>query len=261
MRMQEKTLEINQHIVLRIFGSENPRMRLICFPFSGGNSTHFRPLAGSIPDDWQLCAVDPPGHGQSSSPLCHDIHQLVSCYLSSLQPWLKGYFCIFGHSLGALIGYLLTRRLEEQQMGPQGLFISAMVPPHRLCDNFPEEPREIGFAFVQKNLGEIDEQYSAFVQKKGLLIYFLPLIKADYRVLKSYPPEKPPEKKLMTPMTVFYSTGDNLIASRYIPEWKQYGHMVELLEISGQHNYLMKNPGAISGAIVDLVKKTEGFGR
>jgi surfactin synthase thioesterase subunit len=61
-----------------------------------------------------------------------DIHEIADRCAPSVEPLLDVPFAFFGHSMGALVAYELTRRLATSGRAPIALFLSARAAPHIL---------------------------------------------------------------------------------------------------------------------------------
>jgi surfactin synthase thioesterase subunit/NAD(P)-dependent dehydrogenase (short-subunit alcohol dehydrogenase family) len=104
--------------------------RLFCFPFAGVGSSIYREWATSAPVD--IMAVELPGRGLlAAQPLRHRLEDLVAPLVEHLMPMLDQPFAFFGHCMGALVAYELTRALAASGRRPDHLFVSACPPPDR----------------------------------------------------------------------------------------------------------------------------------
>jgi len=82
------------------------RLRLFCFPFSGGQGQVFRPWAQELPASIEVCATTLPGRGARfrESPLTA-IEPVIEALAEEIGPLLDRPFALFGHSLGAAIAF------------------------------------------------------------------------------------------------------------------------------------------------------------
>src|SRR4051812_34558118 len=126
-----KTDDLTTPWLVRYKASPRARLRLFCFPYAGGAAHVFRQWPQSLPDFIDVCAVQPPGRGSRlrERPFtCLD--ELVIAATSALIPFMDMPYAFFGHSLGALIGFELARRLRcLGAAGPRHLFVSASRAP------------------------------------------------------------------------------------------------------------------------------------
>ncbi|MFG2452921.1 thioesterase II family protein [Streptomyces sp. NPDC048512] len=119
-----------------------PQLRLFVFHHAGGSHLAYRDWPARFPAGWQVHLPDAPGRGpRDERPALHDTDALVDHHLRTLGDTLTGPFAFFGHSLGAVVAYELTRRLvDEGRTPPRWLGLSARDPlpalprPHRTAN-------------------------------------------------------------------------------------------------------------------------------
>jgi medium-chain acyl-[acyl-carrier-protein] hydrolase len=109
----------------------------------------------------------------------------VEALAQALVPLLDKPFAFFGHSLGALVGFELARRLRWQSgVQPIGLFVSAarapQIPPrHRSIHALPEKE----FLSELRRLKGTPEKV---LEDTELMQLTLPVLRADFAVYESY---------------------------------------------------------------------------
>ncbi|MFD8410904.1 thioesterase II family protein [Streptomyces sp. NPDC059650] len=100
--------------VIRPRPLRDPAARLFLFHHAGGSHLLYRGWAELFPQDWELCLLEAPGRDRLQSlPLIDDCDRLVDYFHTAIAPLLDRPFGFFGHSMGALIAYQLTRRLHH----------------------------------------------------------------------------------------------------------------------------------------------------
>src|ERR1700761_5579544 len=91
------------------------RLRLFCFPFSGGGAGAFRGWGDALPGV-EVCAVQPPGReSRMREPAISQMEPLVSQIVPVIRPLLDMPFAFFGHSLGASVAFDVARRLRRER--------------------------------------------------------------------------------------------------------------------------------------------------
>jgi surfactin synthase thioesterase subunit len=101
------------------------RLRLFCFPYAGGGASIFRNWSRQLGPQIAVTPALLPGrevklHQRSYTRLEAVIEQLAG----DIIPYLDRPFALFGHSMGALIAFELTRRVRaEHGVEPDHLFI------------------------------------------------------------------------------------------------------------------------------------------
>ncbi|WP_269822496.1 thioesterase II family protein [Dictyobacter vulcani] len=107
------------------------RLRLFCFSYAGGAASNYRVWQGKFPAEIEICAVQLPGReNRLMDPLFTHMTPLITSLASAIRPYLDIPFVFFGHSMGALVSFELTRQLRREQAElPLHLFVSAHRAP------------------------------------------------------------------------------------------------------------------------------------
>lgn len=166
-----------------------PTVRLYCFPFAGGTAAAYYPWAKLLPSAVELCAIQLPGHGERiNEPLVRSLDTMIDALLPVLQTQLTDpphRFAFFGHSLGALLAFELTRRLHDAGGPlPAHLFLSGRPAP-----NIPRSNPPLHFmndadldAAVRAMEGTPDE----LLNNDELMALMRPIIRADFTVSETW---------------------------------------------------------------------------
>src|SRR6266508_329155 len=92
----------------------NPRaaMRLFCLPYAGGGPQTYYKWSPALPTAVEVCPIQLPGRANrlAERPFTSLPH-LVQALAGALRPQLDKPFALFGHSLGALLGFELARQV------------------------------------------------------------------------------------------------------------------------------------------------------
>ena len=108
------TIAVTQNWISRPTPRPAARLRLICLPFAGGGAAAYRPWLKHLPSDIEMCLVQLPGREtrMRETPYTR-LDELVTDLVPALEPFLDRPYALFGHSMGALTAYELTRRLKQ----------------------------------------------------------------------------------------------------------------------------------------------------
>lgn len=165
------------------------RLRLYCFPYSGGNAAAFVPWQRAIDPAMELCPVQLPGRGArfgeppytSFATLIHDLGQmLVEQSEASSLP-----FAFFGHSLGSLIAYELARHCQTHGLPQaQKLIVSGCnAPPLNMAKRrLHELPDDELLAKLREYNGTPEE----VLNSRELMRLLLPVVRADFALGADY---------------------------------------------------------------------------
>jgi medium-chain acyl-[acyl-carrier-protein] hydrolase len=107
-------------------------LRLFGFPHGGGGPQAFREWSRHLPEHIELVALSLPGRGaRLQEPLMTSMDDLLPQLLQTLPDLCDKPFVFFGHSMGAIVAFELTRQLQQAGMPlPLHLFVSAHKAPH-----------------------------------------------------------------------------------------------------------------------------------
>ncbi len=98
---------------------------LICFPYAGGSASVYHSWSRQIGDGVDLYAIQLPGRGDriGEAPI-GVLDELLPQLGAAAMQLLTKPFALFGHSLGALLAFELSRWLRrERNILPQHLFV------------------------------------------------------------------------------------------------------------------------------------------
>jgi medium-chain acyl-[acyl-carrier-protein] hydrolase len=226
-------------------------LRLVCFPYAGGGASGYVAWARSLADHpVELCALQLPGRENrlAETPL-RDAAVLVEAVLEALRPRLDRRFAFFGHSMGALIAYEVTRRLAASGGPlPERLFVSSARPPHVAAP--AEQLHELDdTAFVDA----LDRKYagipSAVRENRELLGLVLPALRADIALLETYAHR--PGAAFTTPISAFGGSDDTLFGPALLERWRELTHAdFAQAQFPGGHFYLHEARVAVLDAIL-----------
>jgi medium-chain acyl-[acyl-carrier-protein] hydrolase len=101
-------------------------LKMFCFPHAGGSALIFRQWAELLPPTVQVISVELPGRGSRlREPSFLSLPALVNELEEVILPLLDKPFVFFGHSMGAVIAFELTRALRRRHgLVPQALFVA-----------------------------------------------------------------------------------------------------------------------------------------
>jgi pyochelin biosynthetic protein PchC len=233
-------------------GDADARHVLYCFPFLGGHSLAFRPLARQMPDNWLVVGVDPPGHGRmKDAEPARDFPSLLGAYCDALcSRFRERPFYLLGHSLGSLVVFRLTRLLEDLGRPPRAMFLSAPPPPEG-------RPTSARAAHMD------DESLAAMLVREGFLPRFAPVaaesrqallraVRADFALIADFDARRctPPE----TPAFILFSREDTLSPPGAVTAWRDVLQHAEFLEVAGDHGYIISQAGLVARRILQTVE-------
>ncbi len=215
-------------------------VRLFCFPPAGGNSTLYRSWHDSMPPEVEVLAVELPGRQTriKESPI-PDLNRIIDEFVPVLEA-VGGPFVLFGHSMGGLISFEITRRLRrEGRRLPELLIVSGRKAP-QTPERFPIMHTLAEPDFI-KSLESYGGTPRAVLEDRELLDIFVPLLRADFTVFESH--EYRSEPPLPVPLVVFGGDEDERAIRSELQAWRIHTSAdFRLHMIPGAHFFLRDNP-------------------
>lgn len=223
------------------------RVRLYTLPYAGGNALAFRPWADHLPPWIELRAVHLPGRfGRHRQDPFTDCDEAVESLAAELETE-AGPFVLFGHSMGAMLGYRLARLLHRRDRPPPALLAVASwpvsgVPRASMPD--PADPDD-RFADVLRAMGGTLPEVLDDPEMRALT---LPVLRADFRLCRSYVYR--PEPPLSVPTVVYGGTGDRIAPPESLAGWKDHTERFLGFErFDGDHFFLRHHVPVLTASI------------
>lgn len=212
------------------------RLRLFCFPYAGGGASAYLSWARELPPSVELCAIKLPGReARLGEPPFERLTPLVQAAATALSPWLTRPFALFGHSLGALVSFELTRELRRRgARSPQHLFVSARGAPHLPSADPLHALPDPALVERIRSMGGTPEEV---LREPDLMGLFLPIVRADAAVneLEPFIAEAP----LACPITAFGGLDDARARRNEIEAWREHTRAAFRVEMfPGGHFFL-----------------------
>ncbi len=234
-------------------GSE---INLFCLPFAGGNKYSYRLYNEQAPPFLKLIPLELPGRGaRIREPLLTQVDAMVDDMFAQMKPHLHKPYAIYGHSMGAMLTYLITRRIVEEKLynKPLHLFLTGCSGPSARDINQKRHllPKNEFIAKLKEYGGSPDE----ILYDEGLMNFFEPILRADFKGIENYVYQEVAPMDI--PMTVIIGT-DEPVTTESAEAWKlETSETFELHQFSGKHFFIFEHAGKIMRMITqELQKKT-----
>jgi medium-chain acyl-[acyl-carrier-protein] hydrolase len=219
------------------------KLRLFCFPYGGAGASWYRSWSRSLPDHVEIVPVNFPGRENRFRETPHtEIVPLLTELLTTLD-FISGPFAFFGHSLGALVAFALTRELREAKKPLPRLLIVSGYPAPQLFRDRPHVgklPHDEFVEMLRKHFDVTDE----LLDNPILAEMALPVLRADLSVVESYAYRDEPPLDL--PMVAFGGAGDPEASEEQIRGWQaQSTRPVPVRIFPGGHFYINSDRQAV----------------
>ncbi|MDQ6843548.1 MAG: thioesterase domain-containing protein [Bacteroidota bacterium] len=221
------------------------RSNIFCLPFAGGNKYSYRQLKEYAPSFLNFISLEYPGRGaRIREPLLNDTTALTDDIYNNILPLLNGdSYAIYGHSLGGLMTYLLTKKLvENNHQLPAHLFISGTTGPSSIARTEKKRHLLQKEEFIQE-LKDLEGIPDEILQNEELLDYYEPIIRSDFMASENYIYQD--GEPLDIPITVITGTSEDM-EKPDIDLWQnETTHLVDFKRLPGNHFFIYKHPQTI----------------
>ncbi|CAA7196351.1 thioesterase II family protein [Chryseobacterium potabilaquae] len=206
-------------------------MKLITFHFAGGNQYSFSKIFKGHTNNHIPFALQ-----RDTDDL--DLNEAIHNFLLDINEKIfkNSPYVIYGHSMGALIGYLICQKLQEDDLPmPQKLIISGKKAA--------SIPREKKLAHLSDNefwneiltLGGIPDEMQNYPE---LIEYYLPILRHDFKLVENYQYEK--KSKLNIPIDVFYGSEES--TEEEMLGWQnETTEKVTITKLEGNHFFIFNH--------------------
>ncbi|MEU1090220.1 alpha/beta fold hydrolase [Streptomyces sp. NPDC005892] len=210
-------------------------MNLYCIPYAGCSARVYDSWQQHLPDHVTVVPLELPGRGSRciEEPI-DELPALLEDLYRQLDTGTP--YALFGHSYGALIAFELARLPRSEGVRrPSALLVSASCAPripaadadsHRLSD-----------AELVERLAALGGTPKELLENEELMEIYLPVIRADYRILGAYGTGTP--GTVDCPITAFYGDADDEADLPSVEAWADYTNGPFRVErIPGDHFFL-----------------------
>lgn len=231
------------------------KWQLICFPYLGGYANSFFELANTLDEELEVWAANPPGHGGCSLNPLEDIDSVLDLYFTELREIIKPGCMFFGHSMGGIIAYFLAQRIlesEEYTAKPNILVLSACNTP---CDFKTKNYSNLPNGELIDQIISYDGIPDELIKEKSLLEYFLPVFRADFKVLETSAALD--YKPLDIPAYFLWGENDKIVPIDSAVQWlKYFKQELKMISIeAGSHMFIHKQAGVVAKYLDQLIRQ------
>jgi surfactin synthase thioesterase subunit len=238
---------------LRSFHEAKPGTpRLLCLPHAGGSAAFFFAFSQALSPAVDVRVVQYPGRQDriAETPAA-SVQELAQGVFRALDERDETPLALFGHSMGAVVGFELARLLEAAGRPPAVLFLSGRRGPsiERI-----ENVHQGDDARLIEEVTKLDGTDSALLQDEDLLRLILPALRADYRAVETY--RRTPGPRLRSPFVVMTGDADPRVTPDEARTWfQETDGPSELHEYPGGHFYLTEQQQAVLDRIQATLRR------
>ncbi|QKG19894.1 thioesterase II family protein [Actinomadura verrucosospora] len=230
------------------------RVTLLCLPYAGGGTSAFHGWGDVLPDDVRVVAARLPGReSRLTEPPLRDVRAVVAALAAEAGRLAAGPYAVFGHSMGALIGYELVRALRAAgRPEPECLVVSGHSAPQ--CSGTVRRLHRLPDDELVAALRDYGGTPEALLSSPELMDLFLPTLRADFAVAETY--AHTPGPPLSCPMAVFGGERDAEVAPPALRAWAELtAGGCDLRVFPGGHFFVFENRDRVLAELAAILRR------
>jgi surfactin synthase thioesterase subunit len=217
----------------------------------------FREWSGRLGPHIDVLAAQLPGReNRIAEPAFDAIDPLVDAAYEGLIVHVDRPYALFGHSMGALLGYALTRRLvADGGPLPATLFVSAYPAPHLPVDE--GAVHRLDDDALLERMREYAGTPAEVLDDPELSRMLLPTIRADFKVCETYTHVAGPP--LPVDIVAFAGRADVEASPESMVRWFELGSAGFALHcVDGGHFFLQRSLVAVLDVVAQRCRAAMG---
>ncbi|MBJ6628953.1 thioesterase II family protein [Streptomyces sp. I4(2020)] len=222
--------------------STPPALRLFVLHHAGGSHVLYRHWPAGLPDTWDVRLLDAPGHGfLLDQPQIADAGLLADFLLRHIEPELNRPYALFGHSMGALLAYEITRRAVGRGLPwPVWVGVSARPAPQLVVPGGRYHALPGGE--LRERLKDLGGTPDSVFDDPGLWDLFEPVIRGDLRLVETWR-HTAGAGPLPVALSAYAGAEDRHASPARMAGWDEHSeHFLGLRSFDGGHFYFQDDP-------------------
>lgn len=248
-------LKVNNPWILQPKLSNATSLNLICFPPGGCGASIFNSWAKYLASGLAISAIQLPGRETRFKEVAFsDMGLLVSEVLTGILPYIKNSpFAVFGHSVGALIGFEFVRQLYQSNLPtPEYLIVSGRRAPHIPLDKILHLQTDTALIEELRLIGGTPD---SILDDPELMSLILPIVRADFTINETY--NAFDNAYVKCPILALGGKEDPLVNQGFLEQWRQYTtREFEVVMLSGGHMAFRENPQTLIDIVMSKLRLT-----
>lgn len=224
--------------------NQKAQIRLFCFHHSGGAASSYYRWVEHISPNIELIAIQLPGReDRFSEPLINRFEDIIFHLLEGFHIYTEKPFFVFGHSLGALVGFEFVSAIRKRySILPHYLIVSAARAPHLTYKR--TSLSHLDDASLTEKLKVYNGIEDNIINNNDLLSLFLPIIRSDFQLIENYRYNS--FKPFLCDILSLAGSDDHTVNCEDIRAWSAYTMgKFHYLSFSGEHFFLKNHQSTI----------------
>ncbi|HEX2399921.1 MAG TPA: alpha/beta fold hydrolase [Mycobacterium sp.] len=216
------------------------RVELVCLHHAGGGSASFFPLRRALGADIAMTAVVLPGReSRHREPKHVDARACVRQLSDELGEVLSGPHVLLGHSMGAMLAYLLAQqRISVGLRSPEAVIVAACRAPH--LPGALDGLHRLDDRGLVEQLAQYRGVPTELLSEPDWLELLIPTVRADLRICESY--RASGASPLPCPLHIFGGHGDPLVPPEMLAAWSTYSVRPQPVRLFAGGHFLFREP-------------------
>ncbi len=232
-------------------------MKLICFPYAGGNKHSYNNLKPYIDSEIEFIAMELPGRGAKfSENLVANLEDLANELYKEIRFFELQNYMFFGHSMGGLLGNLLIHKLNrDQKCLPKHFLVTGCRAPNQFY--LKQHIHNLSITDLKKTVTKLGGMPKEALANKEIMEYISPILRSDFKAIETHSYKK--QTAYNVPITVISGTEEG-ISDALISDWKnETSSDFKKLYLSGGHFFINNNLNLIGDFINSKFKKAKTY--
>lgn len=231
----------------------NQKPQLFTIHFAGGNCHSFNFLNDFLTPFFEVIPLELPGRGRRFGQKL--LTDSKSATRDLLNEWAKKRkkevpFGIYGHSMGALLGFELSKILTDENL--RFLVVSGNPGPNIEKEKLYYNLETSAFTERLKKLGGIPDEV---FQHSELLTFFEPILRADFEIAECYTTDS-----TLSNTPIYAIMGSDESYSDSIENWKKYTtSSCKTFILAGNHFFINDQPKELTSLLKTALDETLAY--
>ena len=210
-------------------------MRMFCLPFAGGNKYAYQSYAQLAPSFMKVTPLELPGRGRrADEPLLTNIQAMADDVFQQIRYQLNLPYVLYGHSMGGLLAYLLTKKIISTSCYPPShLFVTGCAAPSVREKSAMHKLPKHDFLQELKHLGGCPDE---ILNSPDSMNFFEPVIRADFQAVEQY--EYLDTTPFDVPITAMFGMSERVLDVEMTSWQKETTEDVDIIRMHGNHFFI-----------------------
>ncbi|MFF7987963.1 thioesterase II family protein [Streptomyces sp. NPDC007901] len=206
----------------RYHSADAAACRLLVLPHAGGSASFYHPLSARLASSLDVLVVQYPGrHERRREAAVTDLLAMADHVVQALlaQPTSLS-TAVFGHSMGATLGFEVVRRLETFGVRVPVLFASARRAPSRGRARWT--PQGFSDERLLHEMAVLGGAQARVLEDRDVREMVMPAVRSDYQAVESYRFQPRPSPRVQGAVMALTGESDPTTGPDDVTAWAEH---------------------------------------